>query len=97
MNPFFERYVRLLSEEAEASGHPLGEGGAAVLESELSRALLDLTRVVAHSEERRFGPLVAYLTGVALAPAGLDDASAAALVSRVASRLEQESEESDHT
>ena len=92
MNPFFERYVRLLADEAEASGHPLGEGGAVVLESQLSRALLDLTRVVAHSQERRFGPLVAYLTGAALAGARLDDRAAAALVDRVVSRLEQETE-----
>lgn len=90
MNPFFERYLRVLADEAGASGHPLGGGADVVLESELSRALLDLTRVVAHSQERRFGPLVAYLTGAALAPAGLDDASAAAVVERVVSRLEQE-------
>lgn len=90
MNPFFDRYVRLLADEAEASGHPLGEGGGVVLESKLSGALLDLTRVVAHSQERRFGPLAAYLTGAALAGAGLDDAEAAALVERVVSRLEQE-------
>ena len=90
MNPFFDRYLHLLADEAEASGHPLGTGGAVVLESKLSGALLDLTRVVAHSQERRFGPLVAYLTGAALAGAGLDDASAAALVLRVASRLEAE-------
>lgn len=90
MNPFFERYVRLLADEAEASGHPLGEGASVVLESKLSGALLDLTRVVAHSQERRFGPLAAYLTGAALARAGLDDAEAAALVERVVSRLEQE-------
>lgn len=90
MNPFFERYVRLLADEAEASGHPLGSGGEVALESKLSGALLDLTRVVAHSQERRFGPLVAYLTGAALAGAGLDDASAAAVVERVVSRLEAE-------
>lgn len=89
MNPFFDQYLRLLADEAEASGHALGEGAVA-LESQLSRALLDLTRVVAHSQERRFGPLVAYLTGAALAGSGLDDASAAALVDRVVSRLEQE-------
>lgn len=92
MNPFFERYVRVLAEEAEASGHVLPDGGAARLESQLSRALLDLTRVVAHTEERRFGPLVAYLTGAALAGAGLDDTSAAALVDRVVARLEKEAD-----
>jgi hypothetical protein len=91
VNPFFERYVRLLADEAAAAGHPLGEGGAVVLDSQLSRALLELTRVVAHSQERRFGPLVAYLTGAALAGSGLDDAAAAQVVERVASRLEQES------
>jgi Domain of unknown function (DUF6457) len=90
VNPFFERYLRILDEEAEASGHPLAQGGAIGLESQLSRALLELTRTVAHTEERRFGPLVAYLTGSALAGAGLDDASAAALVDRVTARLEEE-------
>lgn len=86
MNPFFEHYLRLLAEEAEAAGHPLT--GDAVLESELSRALLDLTRVIAHTQERRFGPLVAYLTGAALAGSGLDESQAAALVDRVTARLE---------
>ncbi|MBO0701649.1 MAG: hypothetical protein J2P38_01870 [Candidatus Dormibacteraeota bacterium] len=90
MNPFFEDFVRVLAEEAEASGHTLPNRKSAVLESQLTRALLDLTRVVAHSQERRFGPLVAYLTGAALAGTGLDDAAAAALVDRVASRLEKD-------
>lgn len=92
MNPFFERYQRLLGEEAAAAGHPLAGGEEAVLDAGLSRALLDLTRVVAHSKDRRFGPLVAYLTGAALAGAGLDDAAAAALVDRVATRLEHDTE-----
>lgn len=91
MNPFFEHYVRVLGEEAEAAGHPLRHGGEVVLESQLSRALLDLTREVAHTQERRFGPLVSYLTGAALAGTDLDDASAAALVERVTARLEAES------
>lgn len=90
MNPFFDRYLHLLADEAEAAGHPLREGGAVELEAKLSRSLLDLTRVVAHNQERRFGPLVAYLTGAALAGAGLDDASAAEVVDRVAGRLEKE-------
>lgn len=90
MNPFFDHYVRVLGEEAEASGHPLDQSNAVMLESQLSRALLDLTRVVAHAQERRFGPLVAYLTGAVLAGAGLDDAAAAALVDRVVARLEEE-------
>ncbi len=91
MNPFFEHYVRILGEEAEASGHRVGRGGPVVLEPQLSRALLDLTRVVAHSQERRFGPLVSYLTGAALAGADLEDEAAAALVDRVVARLEAES------
>lgn len=91
MNPFFEHYVQVLGEEAEASGHPLGARGAVVLEAQLSRALLDLTRVVAHTQERRFGPLVSYLTGAALAETGLEDDAAAALVDRVVARLEAES------
>jgi hypothetical protein len=90
VNPYFEHYMRVLGEEAEASGHALGRGSAVALEPELSRALLDLTRAVAHTQERRFGPLVSYLTGAALAGTDLDDGEAAALVDRVVARLEEE-------
>ena len=35
------------------------------LDSALAQELLELARVVAHSEERRFAPLASYLAGVA--------------------------------
>ncbi|MGH7913014.1 MAG: DUF6457 domain-containing protein [Candidatus Dormibacteraceae bacterium] len=93
MNAFFERYAGLLAEECAAVGHPIAEPE---LDADLSRALLDLTRAVAHTQERRFGPLAAYLTGVALeraraGGAALDAAAATALVDRVVERLEADS------
>jgi hypothetical protein len=36
-------------------------------------AVLDLTRVIAHSSERRFGPLAVYALALAMDPAGAPD------------------------
>jgi hypothetical protein len=91
MNPFFDRLADLMRAEA-------GEAARSVepppLTGEMARALLDLTRVVAHTEERRFGPLSAYVVGSYLerlraSGAALDDAAAAALVDRVAAALDE--------
>jgi hypothetical protein len=63
------------------------------LDSDTSRELLDLTRVVAHTQERRFGPLAAYLTGVAVGRAEasgthLEPGMVAELVHQVWTELE---------
>lgn len=91
MNPFLERYAELIASQAA------GQGTVAPpdLDAETARALLDLTRVVAHTQERRFGPLAAYLTGIAVeraraAGVSLDGAAVATLVDRVANLLEAE-------
>ncbi|MFZ0214360.1 MAG: DUF6457 domain-containing protein [Candidatus Dormiibacterota bacterium] len=95
MNPFFDHLAGLLTDEARALGHPLEP---ATLGGDTSRALLDLTRAIAHGHERRFGPLGAYLVGILVGQlraggADLDDATAAALVDRVAARLGAPSQE----
>ena len=38
-------------------------GGTPALSAEEARAVLDLARVVAHTAERRYAPLAAYLAG----------------------------------
>lgn len=95
MNPFFDELGRRLVAAAADRGATVS---APELDADLSRELLDLTRVVAHTQERRFGPLAAYLTGVAVGraeaaggPADLD--SVAQMVHRVWEQLEAEAPE----
>ncbi len=45
------------------------QGGTPPLSGEEARAVLDLARVVAHTAERHFAPLSAYLAGMATAGA----------------------------
>jgi hypothetical protein len=92
VNPFFEDLGRRLVAAAADRGAPIS---APELDADVSRELLDLTRVVAHTQERRFGPLAAYLTGVAVGRAeaaggALDPGSVAELVHRLAEQLEAE-------
>lgn len=49
------------------------EGGTPEVSAEEARAVLDLTRVVAHTAERRFAPVCAYLAGLAAGADGDDD------------------------
>jgi uncharacterized protein DUF6457 len=63
------------------------------LSSELSGELLDLTRVVAHTQERRFAPLSSYLAGVAagrLLAAGLSETQVREAIAEVRAELERE-------
>lgn len=96
MNPFFDDLGRRLAAAAADRGATIS---APELDADLSRELLDLTRVVAHTQERRFGPLAAYLTGVAVGRAeaaggAMDLASVADLVHRLWEQVEAESTES---
>lgn len=61
MNEFFADFGRRLS---AAAGRRGVQAAPIELASELSGELLDLTRVVAHAQERRFAPLSSYLAGV---------------------------------
>lgn len=95
MNPFFEELGRRLVAVAADRGATIS---APELDADLSRELLDLTRVVAHTQERRFGPLAAYLTGVAVGRAEaaggtLDPDSVARLVHALWEQLEAEAPE----
>ncbi|HTX03115.1 MAG TPA: DUF6457 domain-containing protein [Candidatus Acidoferrales bacterium] len=64
MNPFFDRFGAMLAEEANARGAAVG---APIMDDGTAKELLDLARVVAHSQERRFAPLACYLAGIAVA------------------------------
>jgi hypothetical protein len=95
MNPFFDDLGSRLVAAAADSGATIS---APELDADLSRELLDLTRVVAHTQERRFGPLAAYLTGVAVGRAeaaggAVDPGSVAQLVHRLWEQLEAEAPE----
>lgn len=47
-------------------------GGTPPLTAAEARAVLDLARVVAHTSERRYAPVTAYLAGLAAGVEGLD-------------------------
>jgi hypothetical protein len=92
VNPFFEDLGRRLAAAAADRGATISPPE---LDADVSRELLDLTRVVAHTHERRFGPLAAYLTGVAVGRAeaaggSVDPGSVAELVHRLCEQLEAE-------
>ncbi len=65
------------------------------LDSDIALELLELARVAAHTQERRFAPLSSYLAGVAAerlrsAKPGLDDAAIAAFIQEVRQEIERE-------
>jgi hypothetical protein len=62
VNEFFETLGARFREKAGASGASID---APTLDPAVAEELLELARVVAHTRERRFAPLSAYLAGVA--------------------------------
>ena len=62
MNPFFEYLGKRLAAAAATQGVTID---APRLESTTAEEILELARVAAHSQERRFAPLAAYLAGMA--------------------------------
>ena len=65
------------------------------LDSELALELLELARVAARTQERRFAPLACYTAGVAaerlrVAKGGIDDSTVAAFILEVRQELEKE-------
>lgn len=65
------------------------------LDAKVALELLELARVAAHTQERRFAPLSCFMAGIAAerlraAKGGIDDASVAAFVLEVRRELEKE-------
>ena len=97
MNPFFEDLGSRFTEAA-------GERGATIappaLDAAVAAELLELARVAAHTQERRFAPLASFLAGVAAerlraTGAKADPETVAAMIHDVWRQLEAEA--SDHT
>jgi len=68
---------------------------APALDSQVALELLDLARVAAHTQERRFAPLSCFMAGVATerlraAKGGLDNAAVAEFILEVRQGLEKE-------
>jgi hypothetical protein len=66
---------------------------APALDSRVALELLELARVAAHTQERRFAPLASYLAGVAAeslrkAKPGVDDEAIADFIQEVRKKLE---------
>ncbi|TMF42721.1 MAG: hypothetical protein E6I23_13040 [Chloroflexi bacterium] len=92
MNRFFddlgERWVA-------AAGRRSARIEAPSLDAKVALELLDLARVAARTQERRFAPLSCYMAGVATerlraAGAEVDDATVAAFILEVRQELEKE-------
>ena len=92
MNPFFESLGQDWVDAARRRG---AEIEAPAMDSRVALELLELARVAAHTQERRFAPLTSYLAGVAAerlraAKPGLDDAAVAEFILEVRQKLERE-------
>ncbi len=92
VNPFFEDLGACFTAAAERRGVPVPPP---TLDAAVSRELLELARVAAHTQERRFAPLATYLAGVfaerlRAAGAPSDGAAVAALIREVREQLERE-------
>lgn len=93
MNSWFDDLGRRLAAAAQAS---TGVGiPAPSLDPAVASELLELARVAAHTQERRFAPLASFMAGAAAAElraAGADAApeQVAAIIRRVREDLERE-------
>jgi hypothetical protein len=96
MNRFFDelgnRWVAAAKRRSAAIEAP-------TLDAKVALELLELARVAAHTQERRFAPLASYMAGVASErlraakgslKGNLDDAELAAFISEVRRELEKE-------
>ena len=63
MNEFFEDLGRRWVEAAARQGVEIDQP---LLDSDLAAELLELARVAAHTQERRFAPLASFMAGVAV-------------------------------
>lgn len=92
MNPFFSSLGRRWSETARRQGATIDDP---TLDAGMAEEILELARVVSHTQERRFAPLAAFTAGVAAerlrtAKGSLDAGAAAAYVREVRETLERE-------
>ena len=92
MNQFFES---LGQDWVDAASRRGAEISKPALDSRIALELLELARVAAHTQERRFAPLTSYLAGVAaerlrMAKPDLDDGAVAEFILEVRQKLERE-------
>ena len=92
MNQFFEELGQQWVDAAQERGAKISKPE---LESRIALELLELARVAAHTQERRFAPLTSYTAGVAAerlraAKPELDDAAIAEFILEVRQKLERE-------
>lgn len=92
MNQFFEELGRRWVAAAKRRGIDIDRPA---LDSRVALELLELARVAAHTQERRFAPLASYTAGVAAerlraAQPDIDDAAIAELILEVRRELEGE-------
>jgi len=92
MNKFFEDLGERLVAAAARRGARIE---APVLDSAVALELLELARVAAHTQERRFAPLASFMAGAAAeqmraAGAAADPATIAAVIEEVRRELERE-------
>ncbi len=92
MNKFFEDLGDRFSRAAARRGADVARPE---LDSEVALELLELARIAAHTQERRFAPLASYMAGVAAerlraAGAAADSESIAGLIREVRQEIERE-------
>jgi hypothetical protein len=97
MNQFFEELGSRWVVAAQRRGVTIDR---ATLDSEVAAELLELARVTAHTQERRFAPLSCYLAGVAAerlraAKAGVDDNAVGEFIREIRQELERDLPESN--
>jgi hypothetical protein len=90
MNAFFEELGRRWQVAAEGRGARIEPPA---LDPRVALELLELARVAAHEQERRFAPLTCFMAGVAAerlrtAASGIDDEAIAAFIQEVRRQLE---------
>lgn len=92
MNQFFEA---LGQDWVDAAARREATIGKPTLDSRIALELLELARVAAHTQERRFAPLTSYLAGIAaerlrVAKPDIDDAAIAEFIQEVRQKLERD-------
>ena len=91
MNDFFDGLGQDWVDAAQRRGAAIDKP---VLDSRVALELLELARVAAHTQERRFAPLTCYLAGVAAerlrAANAVDEAAIADFILEVRRKIEAE-------
>ena len=90
MNPWFDDFARRC-EEVAARRHVAVD--APSLDGDLARTVLELTKVVAHTSERQYAPLAAFLAGrtverMARSGANLTEKEVAGFIAELTASLE---------